>query len=91
MKDSYLINFDLFCKRRGFSLEKFLSNNPNINYDDFRTIMINANVSPPNKEAFSKVIKELMPEETQHIEQKPVQQKKKISNRKTSSKKTKSK
>tara|TARA_B000000557_G_scaffold175905_1_gene143229 strand:+ start:334 stop:609 length:276 start_codon:yes stop_codon:yes gene_type:complete len=91
MKDSYLINFDLFCQRRGFSLKKFLSNNPDTNYDDFRTMLTNINVEPPNRETFNKVIKEAKPEKDLSIEVNTEHQKKKTSGRKTSSKKTKAK
>tara|TARA_B100001989_G_scaffold79333_1_gene54774 strand:- start:2560 stop:2835 length:276 start_codon:yes stop_codon:yes gene_type:complete len=91
MKDSYLINFNLFCQRRGFSLSKFLSNNPDTNYNDFRIMLTNIKVRPPSEEVFNKIAEELASKKDLKLKEKPDLQKKKTSSKKTSSKKIKAK
>lgn len=66
MKDSYLINYDLFCKRRKFILKNFLQNHEIVSYEELRQYFYSLSVEPPSKETFLKTqqrIKELSKEE----------------------------
>ena len=55
MKDEYLINFSLFCRRKKFSLYSFLLKNKEISYEDVSEYFRNKNVTPPSRELFDKV------------------------------------
>lgn len=54
MKDEYLINFNLFCSRKKFSLYSFLLRNKEISYEDISEYFRNKNVTPPSRELFNK-------------------------------------
>lgn len=53
MKNSYLINFDLFCQRRKFSIKGWIEKNPNKTYKDFCESLVQSGVNPPPVEVFS--------------------------------------
>jgi len=48
----YLMSFELFSSRRGFSIEKFLTLNPNVTYEIFSQLLINKKVCPPSEDFF---------------------------------------
>jgi hypothetical protein len=54
MKDSYLINFSLFCLKRKFNLLAYLTANEEVTYDQFCVFMRSKSVCPPNVEFFNK-------------------------------------
>jgi len=55
MKDSYLINFSLFCLKRKFNLLTYLTKNENVSYEQFSDLMRSKSVSPPDPSYFSNV------------------------------------
>lgn len=55
MKDSYLINFDLFCLKRKFSLLIYLTTNKNVTYKNFCELMRSKSVTPPDVVYFNKI------------------------------------
>lgn len=55
MKDSYLINFDLFCLKRKFSLLTYLTTNKNVTYKNFCELMRSKSVTPPDVVYFNKI------------------------------------
>jgi hypothetical protein len=52
MKDSYLINFSLFCQRRKFNLIEFIKNNKDMKYEEFYKLLIEKNVHPPKQDFY---------------------------------------
>ena len=55
MKDSYLINFSLFCLKRKFNLLSYLIANENTTYEQFSNLMRSKSVTPPDVSYFNKV------------------------------------
>tara|TARA_B100000035_G_scaffold92887_1_gene78570 strand:+ start:266 stop:592 length:327 start_codon:yes stop_codon:yes gene_type:complete len=55
MKDSYLINFSLFCLKRKFNLLTYLTANENVTYEQFSDLMRSKSVTPPDLRHFNKV------------------------------------
>ena len=55
MKDSYLINFSLFCLKRKFNLLTYLTANENVTYEQFSDLMRSKSVCPPDVNYFNKV------------------------------------
>ena len=55
MKDSYLISSDLFCQRRGFSLEHFVRQNKELNFNDVRNYFLEKDIEPPAKNVFTNI------------------------------------
>ena len=49
MKSEYLINYNIFCQRRNFSLENYLRNNDTITYENLQQEFFNISVEPPKK------------------------------------------
>ena len=62
MKNSYLINFDLFCQRRKFSIKGWIEKNPDKTYKDFCELLVQAGVNPPPVEVFSQHVPEVKEE-----------------------------
>ena len=55
MKDSYLINFSLFCLKRNFNLLTYLTKNKDITYEQFSELMRSKSVTPPDFTYFSNI------------------------------------
>lgn len=55
MKDSYLINFSLFCLKRKFNLLTYLTVNEDVTYEQFSDLMRSKSVTPPDLRHFNKV------------------------------------
>ena len=55
MKDSYLINFSLFCLKRKFNLLTYLTTNEDVTYEQFSDLMRSKSVCPPDVNYFNKV------------------------------------
>lgn len=55
MKDSYLINFSLFCLKRKFNLLTYLTTNESVTYEQFCDLMRSKSVCPPDVNYFNKV------------------------------------
>ena len=55
MRSNYLINFKLFCSRRGFSLENWIINTEDSSYELLCKMLVNLKVCPPSNEYFSSI------------------------------------
>ena len=55
MKKEYLINFNLFCSRRRFNLEKWIESTDRNSYQDLEKLLINLSVCPPSEDFFISV------------------------------------
>ena len=55
MKTDYLINFKLFCNRRGFSLEQWLKSSKENSYENLSEMLIGLKVCPPLKDEYDSV------------------------------------
>jgi|TARA_B100001063_G_C16498433_1_gene420847 hypothetical protein len=55
MKKDYLINFKLFCNRRGFSLEQWLRSSKENSYENLSTMLVDLKVCPPLKDEYDAV------------------------------------
>ena len=55
MKEHHNINFNLFCQRKGFSLENWIKNNPESTFEDLRKQLLNIKVMPPSLEVFDRI------------------------------------
>ena len=53
MKEHHNINFKLFCQRKGFNLEKWIKNNPELTFKDLKESLLNIKVMPPNINLFN--------------------------------------
>lgn len=62
MKDEYLINYSLFCRRKKFSLHSFLLQNKEISYEDISEYFRNKKVTPPSRELFEKTKQRILVE-----------------------------
>lgn len=52
MKTDYLINFKLFCSRRGFSLEQWIRSSTENSYEKLSEMLIRLKVCPPTKDEY---------------------------------------
>ena len=59
MKDSYLINYKLFCQRRNFSLEAFIRQNKELSFDDVKNYFLKKDVEPPLETEFINIQKKI--------------------------------
>lgn len=55
MKRIYLINYDIFCQRKKFSLKEWLEKNKEATYEQFCDILVSISVNPPNEDYFNEV------------------------------------
>ena len=55
MKKEYLINFNLFSKRRKFNLEDWIKNSEDNSYEALSKTLIKHNVCPPSEDFFISV------------------------------------
>lgn len=55
MKRIYLIDYKIFCQRRGFKLNEWLENNTSATYEDLCNILVNISVNPPSEEYFNEI------------------------------------
>ena len=55
MKTNYLINFKLFCSRRGFNLEKWIANTEDPTYELLCKMLVDLKVCPPSNDYFSSI------------------------------------
>ena len=55
MKTDYLINFKLFCNRRGFSLEQWFKSSKENSYENLSEMLIGLKVCPPLKDEYDAV------------------------------------
>ena len=55
MKEHHNINFNLFCQRKGFSLENWIKNNPESTFEDLRSQLLSIKVMPPYLEVFDTI------------------------------------
>ena len=66
MKDSHLINYNLFCQRTKFSLYTFLKQRPDTSYEELCTFLRNRRVTPVSQDIYKscidKVLLEIVPE-----------------------------
>lgn len=53
MRNNYLINFKLFCSRKGFDLENWIINTEDYSYELLCKMLVALKVCPPSKEYFS--------------------------------------
>ena len=51
---SSLHNFNLFCRRKKFSIEKYLKALPESSYQEFCDFLVSRSVQPPSEEEFLK-------------------------------------
>jgi len=63
MKDSHLINYNLFCSRTGFDIQHILKSLPNLSYEDFCSMLRKRKVCPPDVDYFIENKKKISPEE----------------------------
>jgi hypothetical protein len=61
MKTNYLINFKLFCSRRGFNLEKWIANTEDPTYELLCKMLVDLKVCPPSNDYFSSIADKLKP------------------------------
>ena len=73
MKEHHNINFNLFCQRKGFSLENWIKNNPESTFEDLRSQLLNIKVMPPSLEVFNTIKEkyEAVEEKPEAVEEKP--------------------
>lgn len=55
MRSNYLINFKLFCSRRGFNLENWIANTEYPSYELLCKMLVDLKVCPPSKDYFSSI------------------------------------
>jgi len=55
LKRIYLIDYNIFCQRRGFKLNEWLEKNTSATYEDLCNILVNISVNPPSEEFFNEV------------------------------------
>ena len=60
MKDSYLINYSLFCQRRNFSLEDFVRQNKQLSFSEVRNYFLEKDVEPPSESVFIDIQKKIL-------------------------------
>ena len=73
MKDSHLINYDIFARRTKFSLRNYLKKNISTTYEEFAEIMRARKVCPPLQDVFVQIKEEIQLEIVPVItEHKPV-------------------
>lgn len=88
-----LLPFKLFCQRKKFSIEKYITSLPNSNFKEFSDFLISRSVQPPSIDDFIKVksslaelnketIKEVLKEEVQEVKAKPQTRRKRRSKKK---------
>ena len=51
---SSLHNFNLFCRRKKFSIEKYLKAYPQSSYQEFCDFLVSRSIQPPSEEEFLK-------------------------------------
>lgn len=54
MKNSYLINFSLFCQRKKFNLTEFIKANQDMTYENLSNYILKKNVCPPDRDLFDR-------------------------------------
>lgn len=86
MKDSYLIDFSLFCKRTNFNIYHFLKNNK-VTYEEFSDLMRKKIVSPPSEEFYNKIKNKILDDENKILDLKTKKEKKSKNTRSTSRRK----
>lgn len=67
MKSEYLIDYNIFCQRKNFSLENYLKNNDTITYEKLQQEFYNISVTPPKKFLYETLMEKIM------LEKKPVE------------------
>ena len=55
MKDEYLISYDIFCNRKKFNLENWISANKEKSYQDFYQMLVSLKIHPPSEDFFVSV------------------------------------
>lgn len=66
MKDRYLINYELFCQRRKFSLKDFLLKNPSLSYAEIKEFFRKIKTQAPSETHFNDVKMQI--EKTSNLE-----------------------
>jgi hypothetical protein len=64
MNEKNLISYNIFCRRKKFSLESYIKINPNIEYHQIRSFFIEKKVIPPTEELFLEVKKNIVSKES---------------------------
>ena len=59
MKDSHLINYDIFARRTKFSLRNYLKKNISTTYEEFANMMRARKVCPPLQDIFAQIKNEV--------------------------------
>ena len=72
-----LYSYNLFCSRKGFSLETYIKNNPSSTYETFCIFLEGRNIKPPSKDYFDIALETIKNKETPKEEPKPVEEVKK--------------
>ena len=83
---SSLHNFNLFCRRKKFSIEKYIKAFPQSSYQEFCDFLVSRSVQPPAEEEFLKfkpVVEEKV--EPPKVEEQPRKQRKSRRTKKQSS------
>tara|TARA_Y100001970_G_scaffold66757_3_gene85175 strand:+ start:8896 stop:9177 length:282 start_codon:yes stop_codon:yes gene_type:complete len=75
MKTDYLINFKLFCNRRGFNLEQWIRSSTENSYEKLSEMLISLKVCPPSEDEYS-VIKNKI--EAESVKEEVVEPKKPV-------------
>lgn len=52
MKDEYLISYDIFCSRKRFNLENWISANKEKSYQEFYQMLVSLKIYPPSEDFF---------------------------------------
>ena len=74
MKDSHLINYDIFARRTKFSLRNYLKRNTIITYEEFAEMMRARKVCPPSQDTFEQIKQELQIKDTPEISTIPIEE-----------------
>ena len=82
MKTDYLINFKLFCNRRGFSLEKWTRASEENSYEKLSEMLIGLKVCPPSEDEYNVIKNKIEAESVKEEIVKPVKSAAKSSRRK---------
>lgn len=55
MNEKNFISYNIFCQRKKFSLENYIKFNPDADYGQFRSLLIERKVMPPPEALFLEV------------------------------------
>tara|TARA_E500000331_G_scaffold93153_1_gene89208 strand:+ start:31 stop:321 length:291 start_codon:yes stop_codon:yes gene_type:complete len=70
MKEHHNINFNLFCQRKGFNLQRWIESNPDLTFEDLKKSLLNIKVMPPSLELFNSLKPVVL--NVKDVEEKPI-------------------